>query len=113
MKTAVNATTLAIAAFIVPYCFGFNPALLFIDCTWWQGIQVVITALIGVYGVAAGLRGYAFDHLNVLLRIVIIAGGLLLIDAGAVTDIIGIVVVIGISAFQQIAKKRNNSQARN
>ena len=62
---------------------------------------------------AAGLRGYAFDHLNVLLRIVIIAGGLLLIDAGAVTDIIGIVVVIGISAFQQIAKKRNNSQARN
>ena len=106
MKTAVNATTLAIAAFIVPYCFGFNPALLFIDCTWWQGIQVVVTSLIGVYGVSAGLRGYAFDHLNAIMRIVIIAGGLLLIDAGAVTDIIGIAIVIGISAFQQINKKR-------
>ena len=106
MKTAINATTLAIAAFIVPYCFGFNPALLFIDCTWWQGVQVVITSLIGVYGVAAGLRGYAFDHLNAVMRIVIIAGGLLLIDAGALTDVIGIIVVVGISAFQQINKKR-------
>ena len=106
MKTAINATTLAIAAFIVPYCFGFNPALLFIDCTWWQGVQVVITSLIGVYGVAAGLRGYAFDHLNAVMRIVIIAGGLLLIDAGALTDVLGIIVVVGISAFQQINKKR-------
>ena len=40
------------------------------------------------------------------MRIVIIAGGLLLIDAGALTDVIGIVVVVGISAFQQISKKR-------
>ena len=67
---------------------------------------MVVTSLIGVYGVAAGLRGYAFDHLNAIMRIVIIAGGLLLIDAGAVTDIIGIAIVIGISAFQQINKKR-------
>ena len=67
---------------------------------------MVITSLIGVYGVAAGLRGYAFDHLNTVMRIVIIAGGLLLIDAGALTDVIGIVVVVGISAFQQISKKR-------
>ena len=86
---------------------SFNPALLFIDCTWWQGVQVVITSLIGVYGVAAGLRGYAFDHLNTVMRLVIIAGGLLLIDAGAVTDIVGIIIVVGISAFQQINKKRN------
>ena len=67
---------------------------------------MVITSLIGVYGVAAGLRGYAFDHLNTVMRIIIIVGGLFLIDAGALTDVIGIVVVVGISAFQQINKKR-------
>lgn len=111
MKTAITATTLAIAAFIVPYCFGLNPALLFIDCTWYQGIQVVATALIGVYGVAAGLRGYAFDHMNMITRIVIIAGGLLLIDAGLVTDIIGIAIVIGISVMQIIMKKNNAHKA--
>ena len=53
------------------------------------------------------LRNYAFDHLNTVMRLVIIAGGLLLIDAGAVTDIVGIIIVVGISAFQQINKKRN------
>ena len=89
MKTAVNATSLAIAAFIVPYCFGFNPALLLIDlASPLQGVQVIITALIGIFGVAAGLRGYAFDHMKMPLRLLMIAGGLLLIDPGFVTDII-------------------------
>ncbi len=107
MRTAFNATSLAIAAFIVPYCFGFNPALLLIDLTGpLQGIEVIVTAILGIFGVAAGLRGYAFDHMNMLVRLVIIAGGLLLIDAGFISDIIGIVVVVGICVIQVIGKKK-------
>ena len=109
MKTALNATSLAIAAFIVPYCFGLNPALLLIDLTSpLQGVQVICTAFIGVFGVAAGLRGYAFDHMNWPLRIASIAGGLL---PGAVTDLIGIAIVLGICAFQEITKRRRNAAA--
>ena len=112
MKTALNATSLAIAAFIVPYCFGLNPALLLIDLTSpLQGVQVICTAFIGVFGVAAGLRGYAFDHMNWPLRIASIAGGLLLIDPGAVTDLIGIAIVLGICAFQEITKRRRHAAA--
>ena len=112
MKTAFNATSLAIAAFIVPYCFGLNPALLLIDlASPLQGVQVICTAFIGVFGVAAGLRGYAFDHMKWPLRIAIIAGGLLLIDPGAVTDLIGIAIVVGICAVQEITKRRRNAAA--
>lgn len=107
MKTAVNATSLAIAAFIVPYCFGFNPALLLIDlASPLQGVQVIITALIGIFGVAAGLRGYAFDHMKMPLRLLMIAGGLLLIDPGFVTDIIGIAIVLGTCVLQVLNKKK-------
>ena len=112
MKTALNATSLAIAAFIVPYCFGLNPALLLIDLTSpLQGVQVICTAFIGVFGVAAGLRGYAFDHMNWPLRVASIAGGLLLIDPGAVTDLVGIAIVLGICVFQEITKRRRNAAA--
>ena len=112
MKTALNATSLAIAAFIVPYCFGLNPALLLIDlASPLQGVQVICTAFIGVFGVAAGLRGYAFDHMKWPLRIAIIAGGLLLIDPGAVTDLVGIAIVVGICAVQEITKRRRNAAA--
>ena len=112
MKTALNATSLAIAAFIVPYCFGLNPALLLIDlASPLQGVQVICSAFIGVFGVAAGLRGYAFDHMKWPLRIAIIAGGLLLIDPGAVTDLVGIAIVVGICAVQEITKRRRNAAA--
>ncbi len=104
MKTAFTASTLAIAAFIVPYCFAFNPALLFIDCTFMEGALVVLTSLVGIFGVAAGLRGYAFDKLNKVFRIIIAIGGLLLIYPETVTDIIGFVIVAGISVAQVIIK---------
>ena len=112
MKTALNATTLAIAAFIVPYCFGLNPALLLIDLTSpLQGIQVICTSFIGVFGVAAGLRGYAFDHMKWPIRLISIAAGIMLIDPGTITDIVGIGVIVAICVVQQILKKKRNAAA--
>ncbi|MCF0123688.1 MAG: TRAP transporter permease [Ruminiclostridium sp.] len=111
MKTAVTATTLAIAAFIVPYCFGLNPALLFIDATILGSIQVIVTALLGVFGVAAGLRGYIFSNLRVWQRLVVIAGGLVLVYPGTLTDIIGIVLVIGICALSKMGGKKKAAEA--
>ena len=105
MKTAVTATTLAIAAFIVPYCFGMNPALLFIDCTIFEAIQVIITSLLGVFGVSAGLRGYVFSNLKVWQRLLIIAGGLTLVYPGTLTDILGIVLVAFVCVTSKLAKK--------
>ena len=110
MKTALNASRLAIAAFIVPYIFAFNPAMLFIDTGVIGVVTIIVTSLIGLFGVAAGLEGYMFANLNVIERLLSIVGGLCLIIPGTVTDIVGIVLV-GISAALQMMQKKKAAAA--
>ena len=111
MKTGINATRLAVAAFIVPYVFAMNPAMLFIDTTAWEVIQITATSIIGIFGVAAGLSGFLGRPLHWILRIVAIGGGLLLIIPGGVTDIIGLVVILIIFAIQYLFKRAKNAAA--
>ena len=93
MKTALQATKLAIGAFIVPYVFALNPAMLFIETTAGEVILIVITSLIGIFGVSSGLEGYVLRNASWWERILSVAGGLLLIYPGLTTDIIGLVLV--------------------
>lgn len=114
MKTALNATSLAIAAFIVPFIFGLDPRLLFIGLQ--EGIvgilevsKIIISSLIGIFGVAAGLRGYIIREMPIWERVVIIIGGLMLIHPGHITDVIGITIVALIIFIDyRIIKKVNN-----
>ena len=100
MKTAINATLLAIAAFIVPYVFGLNPAMLFINTNAVEVVLIIITSLVGIFGVSAGIRGFIVRHMNPLERIVIIISGLLLIYPGIVTDAIGLIAITIIIILQ-------------
>lgn len=102
MKTGIIATKLAIAAFIIPYIFAFSPALLFVDTTVFEVIQIVISSFVGMFGVSMGLEGYIKGPLIWPLRLVSIAAGLCLIYPGTLTDIIGIVVIALIIVFQHI-----------
>ncbi|MDD6739072.1 MAG: TRAP transporter permease, partial [Coriobacteriaceae bacterium] len=95
MKTALNATKLAIAAFIVPYIFALNPAMLFINTTPIQVVQIVISSLVGLFGVAAALNGFLYRSINPLFRVILAAGGLCMMIPGTLTDVIGLVVVVG------------------
>lgn len=106
MKTGITATRLAIGAFIVPYIFALNPAMLFIDTTALEVIQIVITSLIGIFGVSAGMEGYMKTTLNWPMRILSIAAGLALIYPGLVTDLVGAVVIGLIFAYQVIVEKK-------
>ena len=107
MKTALTATKLAIGAFIVPYVFALNPAMLFVDTTAGEVILIVITSIVGIFGVSSGLQGYILKHMPWWERIIVIVGGLLLIYPGLVTDIVGLVLVGGIVILQYIGKKRH------
>lgn len=106
MKTAFNASKLAIAAFIVPYIFAMSPAMLFVDTTTVEVILVVITSIIGLFGVASGLNGYLFRPIHPLLRIVLAAAGLLMMDPTAATDVIGIVLMAAAVVFQYFGRKK-------
>ena len=107
MKTAINATKLAIAAFIVPYIFAMNPAMLLVNVSSpLQVVQIVISALIGLFGVAAALNGFLYRKINPLFRLLLIAGGLGMMVPGTLTDVMGLVIVGGIVLYQRMSAKR-------
>ena len=106
MKTAVQATKLAIAAFIVPYVFALSPVMLFEGVSGvFEIILIVVTSLIGMFGVSSALEGFMFAKLNVIQRILSAVGGLLLIVPGLVTDVAGISLVAVAVIWQMLAKK--------
>ncbi|MBQ7221665.1 MAG: TRAP transporter fused permease subunit [Synergistaceae bacterium] len=123
MKTAFNATKLAIGAFIVPYIFAFTPAMLF------ENVEPIIhiadagpvlmnilvaleialicgTALLGIFGVAASLNGYLFGHMNFMMRVIICAGGLSMLVPGLMSDVVGLVLVGFVAAVQYMKCKK-------
>ena len=102
MRTAFNATRLAIAAFVVPYIFAFSPIML------WEFpsnlttigmilsvVQICVTSLLGLYGIAAALNGFLFRPMNIVFRALMIVGGLCMMIPGTMTDLIGFVLVAG------------------
>ena len=110
MKTALQSTKLAIAAFIVPYAFALNPVMLFIDVTGpMQVVSIIITSLVGIFGVSSALEGYIFVKMNPVQRVMAAAGGLLLIDPRVLTDIIGIALVAVVIGWQVFTKKRGTA----
>jgi len=106
MATGVNATKLAIAAFIVPYIFCMNPAMLLIDTGFIQIVQVCITSFVGIFGVAAALNGHLFKKMNIVTRFVICAAGLLMMDPGTITDLVGIGLFAAVCAWQYFGAKK-------
>lgn len=111
MKTAFNASRLAIAVFIVPYVFCYNPAMLLIDTTPLQVAQVAVTSFIGIFGVSAALEGYLMTNMSPLVRILMAAGGLMLIDPRTITDLVGILVIAGCCVYQNARAKRRGRDA--
>lgn len=106
MKTGFQSLKLALAGFIVPFMFVYNPAMLMLDTTdavvtskefplpsLWVIASVTITAIIGITALSAAVEGYFKSELNPLMRIVLAAGAFMLIVPEVRTDILGIVVV--------------------
>ena len=114
MKTAINATKLAIAAFIVPYILAFNPVMVLEgDATFFAIALMIATSLVGLFGVSTGLNGHLFRKIPMILRLAIIAGGICMMVPGGVTDVVGLVVVVAVVGFQIIMgrKQKQNMAA--
>ncbi|MBQ9622126.1 MAG: TRAP transporter permease [Treponema sp.] len=121
MRTAVNATKLAIGAFIVPYMFIYNPSMLMIGANVFSILGITITALIGMFAISAGLEGYAFANTGFLNnlsvssklkrgasaaeRLCFVVAGLCCIDPRTATDIFGIVFLLALIGVQILRKR--------
>ena len=110
MKTGVNATKLAIAAFIVPYIFAYSPALLFENVSgWWEVTQICISALLGIFGIAAALNGHLYKKVPWYFRLLLVAGGLGMMIPGTLTDVVGLALVVLVIAVQYWSAKREKA----
>ncbi|OON86725.1 C4-dicarboxylate ABC transporter [Oribacterium sp. C9] len=105
MKTAFNATRLAIGAFLVPYIFSLNPAMLLIDTDGIGVVMIVITSFIGMFAISAALEGYTIRPINMVTRILCALAGLMMLYPGTITDIIGIAIIAAIIGLEVVRGK--------
>ena len=110
MKTGVVASKLAVAAFVIPYIFVLSPALLMINTTIGELIWALTTSIIGMVGLGAAMIGYFLANANPLIRVVFFFGGLLLIDPGLLTDVIGFGMLGSAMVFQWLKRKRQDKR---
>ncbi|HLR23396.1 MAG TPA: TRAP transporter permease [Pseudogracilibacillus sp.] len=104
MKTGMTAVRLGIAAFIVPYIFVYGESLLLIGSVP-EIILTVITAMIGIAGVAGAAEGWVLRHTFWYERVLIVIGSLLMIAPGLLTDAIGLIILVGIYIIQRNFRK--------
>ncbi len=108
MKTALTATKLAIAAFIVPYIFALNPEMLFIGdhVTIWSVALISVSSIAGIISISAALEGYFLHHMIWYERVVCVVGGLLMVIPGLATDLIGMALVVAVLVVQWFSMKK-------
>ncbi|HSJ36661.1 MAG TPA: TRAP transporter permease [Planococcus sp. (in: firmicutes)] len=124
MRTGFNALKLSIAGFIIPYLFVYNPAMLMIDTTdiavnatefalppILEIVSIVITSIIGIIGLSAAAEGYFKTRMNVIFRVLLGAGALMLIFPETMTDTIGLVIVLSIFAINFLKDRKSNTAA--
>jgi len=108
LKTGITATKLAITAFIVPYIFAYNPHMLLVigEPTVLEIVQIVITSLVGIFSISAGMVGYMQHKAPIWQRILLVGGGLLLVSPDTLTDIIGFVIVAIMVVIQYVLTRK-------
>ena len=111
-KTGVEAARLAFAAYLVPYIFATSPVLVLVDATPAKLILALITALIGMYGLAGAVSGYFRTPARAWERILLAIGGLLLVNPGWKTSLLGFVLVglMFVKKFREEKKQVKNQE---
>jgi TRAP transporter 4TM/12TM fusion protein len=104
VKCGFESVKMAIVAYLVPFMFVYNPALL-MQGNVWEILWCALTGAVGAFSMAVGLTGYEFRQMGIFSRVTMIAGAVLLIAPERLTDIVGLILVI-IPTMLQVAKMR-------
>ena len=112
METSVASFKIGIAAFIVPFMFFYNSAIL-MDGSYLQIGQALITAVVGVFLLSSGVQGWFLGRSAVwFLRILLVIAALFMISGGLITDLIGVGMAIGTLFIQRILKPKPGTTFR-
>jgi len=98
MKTCFESVRLGIVAYIIPFFFIFDTSLIG-QGSWYQVLLAIITSVAGCIFLAMSIQGVTFmgHTVNVIVRILWVAGALMLIDPNWLTNLYGIgLLVLGL-----------------
>ena len=109
-KTTLQCWKYTVPAFLVPFMFVLAPegqglllmgsAKALATASWWSIGHVALTAAVGIAALAAGFQGWALKRTTLLERCMFIVAGIALVVPSAVSDAIGVGLVIAALAMQ-------------
>ena len=105
-KVGWTAFRLALAGFIIPYIFVYNPILLLIGGGIFETALAIVTSIIGVCVLAMAVQGYMIANLNIIQRVILFGGAMGLIIPGVATDFIGFAVMAAVYAWQKFTRSK-------
>ncbi|RAZ81146.1 TRAP transporter permease [Planococcus halotolerans] len=109
MKTGIVSMKLGLAAFIVPFMFVYGESLLLIGDTQ-TIILSVITACIGIWGIACAVEGWLLRNATWYERVILFSGALLMIIPGVWSDLIGIAILVSIIVLQKFTLNQTEKE---
>ncbi len=101
-KTGFTAVKLALAGFLIPYIFCYNPGLLMINATGMEVVFYVTTASIGIMSLSFANVGYWLRNLHIWERLPLAGAAIALIIPDLVTDLIGAGIMVAVYVLQKV-----------
>ena len=92
-QTGFTSFRMGIVAYIIPFIFLLNPAILLEG----SGMNVVLaaaTAILGVFCLTGAIEGYLLKYWSMVARIMLGIGALMMMIPGMTTDLVGIGLVV-------------------
>ena len=93
-RTGFLATAIAAPAYLLAYFMVLQPQLLLLGGSTGEITLAFISAFIGVTAFGLGVAGAIFAPLGTAARVALILAGVALVDAGLLTDVVGLAVVL-------------------
>ncbi|WP_330948834.1 TRAP transporter permease [Virgibacillus sp. MG-45] len=110
-RTGLNAVKLAIAAFIIPYIFIYDPILLLVDVTIPHFVLAVVTAFLGMLAVSSAMIGFFVSNSRIWERVLLMLGGLLMIHPEVYSNVAGFLLMAIVWLLQRNRKNGEVSQS--
>lgn len=105
MRAGVHAVKLAIAAFIIPFVFVYNPVLVLHDATPLTIVVAVATALLGMVGISAAMMGYFVLPASWWHRILLAGSGIFLVIPNPVYSVVGLLGLAAVAGLQILQRR--------
>lgn len=107
-KTGLLAFMLGLAGFIIPYIYAYRPALLLVNTPVLDSVWVVIVAAFATISMSIVVIGYFRRRMNVLERLLLAVGAMLLVTPATITDILGMGLSAAVLVWMVLSSKKTS-----